>query len=248
MYCTYLTIYSGNKLPPFYIGYSTVEKVNNGYRGSVRSKAYKATWKGELKDNPQLFRTVIISTHPTRDEASDKETALQKHLNVHKNPLYINRHIAATNFFNTGYSFSKEHREKISMFQKGKSKPSLKLKESTRRNALRAHEAIRGVPKSDEHRKKIGDANRARVWSDESKLKNSTSHKGKTLSEETRAKMSASRVGKIQSIETRLKNSQKVTDGVNIFNSKGEAAIFHNISEKTVYNRAKKEMDGWRYL
>lgn len=33
LYCTYLTSYFGNKLPPFYIGYTTVANINRGYRG-----------------------------------------------------------------------------------------------------------------------------------------------------------------------------------------------------------------------
>jgi hypothetical protein len=41
IFCTYLTIYSGNKLPMFYIGSSTVKKVVSGYHGSVSSKIYK---------------------------------------------------------------------------------------------------------------------------------------------------------------------------------------------------------------
>ena len=31
MYCVYLTIYRGNKLPPFYIGYSSINKIKAGY-------------------------------------------------------------------------------------------------------------------------------------------------------------------------------------------------------------------------
>lgn len=33
IYCTYITFYRGSKLPPFYIGHSTIKKVEKGYRG-----------------------------------------------------------------------------------------------------------------------------------------------------------------------------------------------------------------------
>ena len=40
-YVVYLTRYSGGKLPPWYIGSSTEEKVLAGYNGSVKSKKWK---------------------------------------------------------------------------------------------------------------------------------------------------------------------------------------------------------------
>jgi hypothetical protein len=91
MFCTYLTIYSGNKLPPFYVGSTSVAKINSGYRGSVSSIEYKSIWKSELKDNPKLFRTIILSKHDTRREALDKENKLHKLIGVSNNALYINK-------------------------------------------------------------------------------------------------------------------------------------------------------------
>lgn len=41
IYCTYLTIYSGSKLPPFYMGSSSLKRIQAGYKGSVKSKLYK---------------------------------------------------------------------------------------------------------------------------------------------------------------------------------------------------------------
>lgn len=99
IYCVYLTAYKGNKLPPFYIGSSSEQKILNGYKGSVRSKKYRKTWEEELKQNPNLFETKIISRHITREEATQKEHKLQKHLDVVKSPLYINMSIASKNGF-----------------------------------------------------------------------------------------------------------------------------------------------------
>lgn len=73
MYCTYLTVYYGNKLPSFYIGSTSVKNIQKGYRGTVSSLEYKSVWKLELKHNPQLFKTIILSTHYTRKEAFIKE-------------------------------------------------------------------------------------------------------------------------------------------------------------------------------
>jgi hypothetical protein len=91
IYCTYLTIYRGHRLPPFYIGSSTVQRVESDYRGSVLSKKYKETWKHELKKHPELFKTKIISLHETSKEAREKELKLQKALNVVESTLYINQ-------------------------------------------------------------------------------------------------------------------------------------------------------------
>jgi hypothetical protein len=83
-------MYRGNQLPPFYIGSSSIDRLNEGYRGSVISNQYKATWNYEILNHPELFSTRIISQHSTREEAYDKELSLQKKLNVVKSPLYIN--------------------------------------------------------------------------------------------------------------------------------------------------------------
>ena len=41
MYCTYLTIYLGNKLPPFYIGYTKIKNIEKNYNGTVTKKNNK---------------------------------------------------------------------------------------------------------------------------------------------------------------------------------------------------------------
>jgi len=99
IYCTYITFYRGNKLPPFYIGSTSVEKINNGYHGSVGSKEYKAIWKSELKENPHLFKTKILSTHGDRKDALIKEEKFQKSLNVVRSTMYINKSLATINGF-----------------------------------------------------------------------------------------------------------------------------------------------------
>jgi len=111
-YCTYLTTYKGSKMPPFYIGYSTVDKVGSGYRGSVSSEEYRGVWKQEISANPDLFKTTIISTHPSRLEALHKENSLQKSLKVIKNPLYINKATAYGYHSNDGEKQAREKQSK----------------------------------------------------------------------------------------------------------------------------------------
>jgi hypothetical protein len=114
IYCVYLTTYSGNKLPPFYIGSSSVMKVENGYGGSVGSLKYKKTWKSERRNNPHLFKTQIISYHETRNEAYDKEEKLQQAVNAPRSEMYINQALVGHGFNTTGHKYTEESRRKMS--------------------------------------------------------------------------------------------------------------------------------------
>lgn len=97
MYCTYLISYMGNKLPMFYIGSTSIQKIKSGYMGSISSKRYKNIWKNELILNKKLFKIRIISKHDTRQEAFDKENKLQRLLKVKNNIMYVNMCYAIDN-------------------------------------------------------------------------------------------------------------------------------------------------------
>jgi hypothetical protein len=99
IYCVYLTIYTGTKMPMFYIGRSNVKSIQNGYRGSVSSKLYKTVWLEELANNPNLFKTKILTTHSTQKEAAEQEEYFHQKYQVHKNPLYINQATGAGSFY-----------------------------------------------------------------------------------------------------------------------------------------------------
>lgn len=99
MYCTYLTIYFGDKLPRRYIGSSSVEKVLNGYNGSVSSIKWKSTYDEEQKLNKHLFKTRILTIHTTDSEAREMEKQLHIKYNVVVSPLYFNESIAIPNGF-----------------------------------------------------------------------------------------------------------------------------------------------------
>lgn len=96
-FAVYLVVYKGSKLPPFYIGSSSLLKINSGYLGSVSSGRYKDMWKSEISNNPDLFKVRIISYHETRQEALEKELILQLKLQVIRNPLYVNLSYAQKN-------------------------------------------------------------------------------------------------------------------------------------------------------
>lgn len=99
IYCVYLTTYSGDKLPPYYIGSSNLKRIQKGYKGSVSSKQWYEVWKKELKQHPELFSIKILSTHKDRKEALAEENRLQKELDVVKSDLYINKSYAVVNDF-----------------------------------------------------------------------------------------------------------------------------------------------------
>ncbi|AHY25152.1 HNH endonuclease [Pectobacterium bacteriophage PM2] len=100
MYCTYLTIYTGSKMPRRYIGSTTVERIKNeGYNGSVLSKAYKYIWNKERKENPHLFKTRILSLFENSKDSLEAEKNLQVKYDVVKSPNYINMSLAQPNGF-----------------------------------------------------------------------------------------------------------------------------------------------------
>lgn len=98
MYCVYLTTYSGDKLPPYYIGSTTIEKVKSGtYFGTVCSVKWKEIFQQELKNNPQLFSIKILKECKTRKLALIREHAIQRKLDVVKSPDFFNEGMAARN-------------------------------------------------------------------------------------------------------------------------------------------------------
>lgn len=180
IYVTYLTIYSGNKLPQFYIGSSLIDKINSGYHGSVKSKKYKDIWKNELKQNPHLFKTKIISTHETRELATAKELKLQKLLNVANSPMYINMAYAAPNgFFGISTKgIPKSEKTKSKMRGNTNAKGPRKNKRSSEHNA-KISKALTGRERSIEHCKAISESKKGIPQSKESNRKRSLTQTGK---------------------------------------------------------------------
>lgn len=98
-FVTYLTIYTGDKLPPFYIGSTTYKKFKNFYHGSVLSQKYKKIYNKELKEHPENFDSCIIDEFNSRKEALECELYYQKLFDVVKSDLFFNMSFAAPNGF-----------------------------------------------------------------------------------------------------------------------------------------------------
>ena len=161
IYCTYLTVYTGNKLPPFYIGSSSLKNIENGYCGTVKSNKYKKIWKEELKNNRHLFKTKIVTKHDCRKKALEKELFFHKALSVVKSPLHINMALAEPKgFFGTSLL--------------GVPKPErFKKKLMGNKNAYGNHK-----PKTTEHKNKISSALKGKVRTKDHSLAISNAKKG----------------------------------------------------------------------
>lgn len=207
----YLTYYKGDKLPKWYIGSSSEEKIKNGYNGSIKSKKFKDIYKSEQTNNKHLFKTRILSCHCTRKEALTEELRLQQLHKVVKNELYMNESYATINgFFGRdvagsnnpmyGKIVSKETKLKIGATNKNK-----KWSEEQKSNQS---ERLKGRIFSDAHKEKLRISNIGRKHSEETKLKISKINKGKTITEEHKLIISKANKGKIISDVHKEKISQ----------------------------------------
>lgn len=125
-FCTYVTVYSGNKLPTYYIGSTQTSKIlNEGYCGSVCSKKYSETFHKEVEYKFDLFDVYILKEYENHKDAIIAERGLQLKFKVIKNPIFINQAVAAPNgFFGMdvkgklnpcfGKKFSKERKKRHS--------------------------------------------------------------------------------------------------------------------------------------
>jgi hypothetical protein len=164
IYCTYLTIYRGSKLPMFYIGSTSIQRIENGYHGSVSSRKYKKLWDRELKQNPHLFETKIITTHFSDIEARKKELQFQRQLKVVKSSLYINESEARIHGF-FGRNVAGKNNP---MYGKTKEQnPNFGSKRSKETKALMSTSNSR--PMSEQQKKKLSIINTGKTYSKEYK-------------------------------------------------------------------------------
>jgi len=162
-YCTYITIYSGNKLPMFYIGFTLTEKIAKGYHGTVTSKKYSKIWKEELTTHPELFKTKILTHHSFMRDAKAKETALQQYFNVATNPLYINAYVQGRHFCvdRTGIKHTPEACAKIKAARQGRS-PVKKGTKLSAEHKQKISAAQIGISRPPEVVEKIANTRRGR--------------------------------------------------------------------------------------
>lgn len=72
-FVVYMTEYEGDKHPRFYIGSSSLERILKGYKGSPRNEEWKSIFDSEVRTNPHLYHSHILSLHSTREEALEYE-------------------------------------------------------------------------------------------------------------------------------------------------------------------------------
>ena len=213
IYCTYLTVYTGSKLPPFYLGSTDVDNISKGYRGSVVSKNYKSIWKQELYDHPDLFKTIILTRHETRQEAMEREIVFQEAFSVARNPLYINMAHANGKFFTSGPP-TPETKAKMSAAHTGKKQSPEAIAKTAAANTgkTRSPETIAKISaakkgkklgaQSPEHKAKMSAAQTGKKQSPEHIAKRVAANTGKKQTPESKAKIAAGNKGKKQSPES----------------------------------------------
>lgn len=230
-YVTYLTTYTGDKLPPLYIGSTSEEKAKSGkYFGSIRSKKWKEIFDKEILENIQLFQIEILSYHDNRQEAFDEEVKLQKQYDVVKSKEYFNQSFAhkfgwGSLFGEDNGMFGRNHTDESRKLQSDKAKNRIATEEtreilrkvrSGEGNSMYGTSAYKkwiekyGKEIADEkweNQKKIAsERNLGQKRTEETKLKSSQSAKNRTddrtMSEETKKKISESLKNKIFTQET----------------------------------------------
>lgn len=102
MFIVYLTYYTGDKLPPFYIGSTSLDRHLSGYTGSVCSRKWSDIYYIEKAANPKLFKSRILSYHKTRREVAIEELRVQLMHNVVKSSKYFNEAYATKDGCFTG--------------------------------------------------------------------------------------------------------------------------------------------------
>ena len=198
MYCVYLTTYKGNKMPKWYIGSSSLSKLENGYHGSVTSKAYKIIWRKELKDNSHLFKTDIIKIYNTREEALQGEYEYQVGCDVVKSKEYINMSFSIPKGFfgrdvkgiknpRYGYKYTEEELKLCS----GNNNPNF-----GKRGILNP---LFGKKRPKEVCKKMSESGKLKIFTDTHRKSLSESQKGRKHTSETIQKIINSNRGKKQS-------------------------------------------------
>ena len=215
-YVVYLTVYTGNKLPPFYIGYSyNVE--SRHYYGTPSSKLYKDIFKKELAENPQKFKRYILKEFGDNINAAKKyETYIQKAVNADKNPLYINRCIQGINYHSVPQT--EHNKQKLSKLYKGKTYIERYGEDRAKIEAEKRGNSNRGKKRSDEARNNIKNALIGRKHTDEAKQKISDNNvykgigffTGKNHTDEAKQKISKASKGRIKSVD----ECKKISDSL----------------------------------
>jgi len=237
MFCTYLTIYKGSKLPKRYIGSTSIDKIHSGYNGSIQSKKWKLIYREEQKNNKHLFKTRILQKFNSRTEAFGAELDLQIKYNVVKDDLYMNLSLARKNgHFGAagednpmyGKTHTLEVKSKLSEGRKGK-RASNETREKMSNSHKRENLSIETIRKMSESR--IGEKNHLY-----GKYGNDHPASNRIVSDEVRQQTSQRMKNVPKSKESIRKRLEKVRKKFIVTYSNGEVEIIHNAKEYCINN------------
>jgi hypothetical protein len=153
---------------------------------------------------------------------------------------------------------SAEHREKISLAQKGKKRGPMKISPETeleRRRKIAA--ALLGRPLSDAHRAKLSSWHSQKKLSEPHKANIGAGHRGKKRSDETRAKISAANKGQkptascINASRAARRNGLNLSDEARRrkserFSGANSPSWKGGITPENARVRTSREMKAWR--
>ncbi len=88
--CVYLTSYSGDKHPPYYVGSTYLDNHYNGYLGSQVSKKWAEIVNLEQKENPNLYSCITLHKISSRIIATQIEDEIIRSLDAVNSELFWN--------------------------------------------------------------------------------------------------------------------------------------------------------------
>ena len=168
-------------MPANYIGSTYVDRILiQNYRGSVASNRYKDIWLSELKLHPELFKTVIVSYHDTRSNATHREYQIQKLFNVVKSDLFINRAYASVNgWCDTIYT----QEEKAATSKKKSDAHANRTPEERASRGKKISKGLTGRKASEEHKANIAAARKGKPLSEDHLLNANAGRQNRTAEE-----------------------------------------------------------------
>jgi hypothetical protein len=168
----------------------------------------------DFKENPDNFKTKLIATFDTNEEARDYENKQTK--KIYKNKRYANiasypaiihtpEMLRKKSESMKGKKHSEESKRKMSVAQKGKkhseeSRRKMSVAQKGKKHSEETIRKIRGQKRSEETRRKMSGRvpwNKGKKHSEEHKRNISLRQIGRKMSEETRRKISKSNKGQV---------------------------------------------------
>lgn len=177
--------------------YLSIRKKNEKVIDLNLSELYFVTIMKKEKNNIQLCKCGCGEPVNQRKDGTFFDYVKYHHMRGENHPLYGIGHTKKSkekmSKSRKGKKLSEEHKKKLSQAFSGENNPMYGKKhpEEIRKKISEATMGRgKGIPKSEEHKRKIGKGNKGKIISEEAREKMSKAHKGKTLSEEHKKNIS----------------------------------------------------------